>query len=81
VLVMVGATAVVALRSADDDAARLATRLHHEMSANIGLRLDDYRARSPSPIDPQREDALVSCCKTRLSARTAAPSFLTEPAR
>ena len=60
VLVMVGATAVVALRSADDDAARLATRLHHEMSANIGLRLDDYRARSPSPIDPQREDALVS---------------------
>jgi PAS domain S-box-containing protein len=60
VLVMVGATAVVALRSADDDAARLATRLHHEMSANIGLRLDDYRARSPSPIDPQREEALVS---------------------
>ena len=60
VLVMVGATAVVALRSADDDAARLATRLHHEMSANIGLRLDDYRARSLSPIDPQREDALVS---------------------
>ena len=60
VLVMVGATAVVALRSADDDAARLATRLHHEMSANIGLRLDDDRARSPSPIDPQREDTLVS---------------------
>ena len=28
VLVMVGATAIVALRSADDDAARLATRLH-----------------------------------------------------
>ena len=60
VLVMVGATAVVALRSADDDAARLATRLHHEMSANIGLRLDHDRAGSPSPIDPQREDALVS---------------------
>ena len=32
VLVMVGATAVVALRSADDDAAMLATRLHHAMS-------------------------------------------------
>ena len=60
VLVMVVATAVVALRSADDDAARLATRLHHEMSANIGLRLDHDRAGSPSPIDPQREDALVS---------------------
>src|SRR6476661_5728907 len=65
VLVMVGATAVVALRSADDDAARLATRLHHEMSANIGLRLDDYRARSPSPIDPQREDALVSLLQSQ----------------
>ena len=60
VLVMVVATAVVALRSADDDAARLATRLHHEMSANIGLRLDHDRAGSPSPMDPQREDALVS---------------------
>src|SRR6478735_6243090 len=65
VLVMVGATAVVALRSADDDAARLATRLHHEMSANIGLRLDDYRARSLSPIDPQREDALVSLLQSQ----------------
>lgn len=65
VLVMVGATAVVALRSADDDAARLATRLHHEMSANIGLRLDDYRARSLSPIDPQREDTLVSLLQSQ----------------
>ena len=32
VLVMVGVTAIVALQSADDDAARLATRLHHEAS-------------------------------------------------
>src|SRR5215470_1813166 len=60
VLVMVGATAIVALRTADDDATRLATRLHHEMSVNMRMRLDDYLARSPSPIDPQREDALVS---------------------
>ena len=65
VLVMVGATAVVALRSADDDAAMLATRLHHEMSVNIGMRLDDYRARSPSPIDAQREDTLVSLLQSQ----------------
>src|SRR5262249_56707531 len=58
VLVMVGATAIVALRTADDDAARLATRLHHEMSVNIRMRLDDYLARSPSPIGAQREDRL-----------------------
>ena len=60
VLVMVGATAIVALRSADDDALMLATRLHHEASANIRMRLDDYLARSPSPTDAQQQDALVS---------------------
>jgi C4-dicarboxylate-specific signal transduction histidine kinase len=60
VLVMVGATAVVALRSADDDAAMLARRLHHAMSVNIGMRLDDYRARSLLPIDAQHQDTLVS---------------------
>ena len=65
VLVMVGATAIVALRSADDDAARLATRLHHEMSVNIRMRLDDYLARSPSPIDAQREDSLVSLLRSQ----------------
>ena len=65
VLVMVGATAVVALRTADDDAARLATRLHHEMSVNIRMRLDDYRARSPSPIDAQSEDTLVSLLRSQ----------------
>jgi hypothetical protein len=62
---MVGAAAVVALRTADDDAARLATRLHHEMSVNIRMRLDDYRARSPSPIDPQNEDTLVSLLRSQ----------------
>ena len=65
VLVMVGATAVVALRSADDDAAMLATKLHHAMSVNIGMRLDDYRARSLSPIDAQREDTLVSLLQSQ----------------
>src|SRR5262249_28317057 len=65
VLVMVGATAIVALRTADDDAARLATRLHHEMSVNMRMRLDDYLARSPSPIDLQREDTLVSLLRSQ----------------
>ncbi len=45
VLVMVGATAIVALRSAGEDAARLATRLHEEASASIRMRLDEYLAR------------------------------------
>src|SRR5262249_35933535 len=65
VLVMVGATAIVALRTADDDAARLATRLHHEMSVNMRMRLDDYLARSPSLIDLQREDTLVSLLRSQ----------------
>src|SRR5262252_1209619 len=65
VLVMVGATAIVALRSADDDAARLATRLHHEMSVNIRMRLDDYLARSPSPVDIERDDTLVSLLRSQ----------------
>src|SRR5215813_12910797 len=64
-LVMVGATATVALRAADDDAVRLATRLHHEMSVNIRMRLDDYLARPPSPIDAQREDSLVSLLRSQ----------------
>ena len=58
VLVMVGATATVALRSADDDAAMLATRLHEEASANIRMRLDDYLAASPSLTDAQRAEGL-----------------------
>src|SRR5262245_52626281 len=65
VLVMVGATATVALRSADDDAVRLATRLHHEMSVNIRMRLDDYLARSPAPIASQREDALAALLRSQ----------------
>src|SRR6478735_166303 len=60
VLVMVGATAIVALQTADDDAQMLATRLHQAMSANIRLQLDDYLARSPPPAGVQREDTLDS---------------------
>ena len=65
VLVMVGATAIAALRSADDDAATLATRLHHEMSVNLRMRLGDYLARAASPIDAQREDTLVSMLRSQ----------------
>ena len=60
VLVMVGATAIVALRTADDDAAMLATSFHQQVSANIGLRLDDYLVRSPMPTYAQRQDTLTS---------------------
>src|SRR5262249_9925438 len=45
VLLMVGITAYVALRSAEVDANRLATRLHEEISERISLRLDDYLGR------------------------------------
>ena len=64
VLVMVGATAIVALRSADDDAARLATRLHQEMSANIRMRLDAYLVRSPD-LDAERHEALVPLLRSQ----------------
>ncbi len=62
---MVGATAIVALRSADDDAGRLATRLHQEASASIRMRLDDYLSRSPSPIDALRHVALISLLRSQ----------------
>ena len=65
VLVMVGATAIVALDTADDDARMLATRLHQAMSANIRLQLDDYLARAPPPAGVQREDALDSLLRSQ----------------
>ena len=65
VLVMVGATAIVALQTADDDAQMLAARLHQAMSANIRLQLDDYLARSPPPAGAQREDALDSLLRSQ----------------
>ena len=64
-LVMVGATAIVALRSADDDATMLATRLHQAMSANIRMQLDDYLARPPPPAGAQRDDTLVSLLRSQ----------------
>ena len=65
VLVMVGATAIVALQSADDDAARLATRLHQEASTTIRMRLDAYLAGSTAPIDAEGKDALASLLRNQ----------------
>ena len=65
VLVMVGITAMVALRSAGDDAAKLATRLHQEASAGIRMRLDDYLARSASETDANAPTRSFLCCEAR----------------
>ena len=51
------------------------------MSVNIRMRLDDYLARSPSPIDAQREDTLVSLLRSQAVGTTVEPSSLIEPAR
>ena len=47
VLLMVGVTAYITLRSAEDDARKLVTRLHEEISHNIDLQLDEYLANAP----------------------------------
>lgn len=64
-LLMVGATAIVALQTADDDATMLATRLHQAMSENIRLQLDDYLARPAPPAGVQREDSLESLLRSQ----------------
>jgi two-component system sensor histidine kinase/response regulator len=74
VLVMVGATAIVALRSADDDAARLATRLHQEASANIRMRLDGYLLRS-ADLDAGRREGLVSLLRSQ-AVRSEGRAFI-----
>jgi signal transduction histidine kinase len=58
-LVMVGATGIVALRSADDDAARLATKLHQEASANIRTRLNSHLARTTAASAAERNQGLM----------------------
>src|SRR5215471_2566239 len=65
VLLMVGATAIVALQSADDDAVMLAARLHQVTSANIRMRLDDYLASAPPPVEARRDDTLVSLLRSQ----------------
>ncbi|MDD5260681.1 MAG: ATP-binding protein [Methylacidiphilales bacterium] len=49
-LLMVGTTAYVTLRSAEEDANKLVVRLHQEISDNINLQLDEYLAHQPSNI-------------------------------
>jgi PAS domain S-box-containing protein len=68
-LLMVGATAIVALRSADDDAARLASRLHEEASANIRLRLNEYLARVPARFDARHDLGLVGLLRSQAIGR------------
>jgi hypothetical protein len=67
VLVMVGATAIVALRTADDDAAMLATSLHNEVQHR--LRLDDYLARSPNSTDAQLRTSHFSAARQSADGR------------
>ena len=64
-LVMVGATAIVALQTADDDAGMLATKLHQAMSENIRLQLNDYLARPPPPAGLQLEDTLDTLLRSQ----------------
>ena len=61
---MVGATAVVALRSANDDAVSLATRLHVEAAANIKVQLDTYLSRATASSDAERKQGLVSLLRS-----------------
>ncbi len=61
-LVMVGITAYVALRSAESDATRLAARLHQETVANIRVRLDEYLASLPQTA-PQPAGGLIDVMK------------------
>src|SRR5215831_10863962 len=77
VLVMVGATAIVALQSADDDAAMLATRLHQEASANIRMQLSDYLAHSPAPMGARRDDTLFSLLRSQ-AAGTDGRAFIVD---
>lgn len=57
VLLMVGATAFLTLRSAESSADKLAARLHQEIADNINLRLDDYvAARQAAGNDAQAQD-------------------------
>jgi hypothetical protein len=81
VLLMVGGTATVALRSADDDAERLATKLHEQLSANLRMRLDDYLAQSPLPMDARHKDTFVALLRSQAAAPMVARSSSTARVR
>ncbi len=54
VLVMVVATAYLTLRSAEQSATKLVTRIHQESSENINLYLDDYLEKSQHANESRR---------------------------
>jgi two-component system, sensor histidine kinase and response regulator len=56
VLFMVGSTAYLTLRSAEQSANKLATRLHQDSSENINLYLDAYLERSQNINESRRLD-------------------------
>jgi two-component system, sensor histidine kinase and response regulator len=58
IMAMVGATAYLVLRSAENDAVKLVSRLHQEVSENINLQLDDYLEKSQAVAPAQREIAI-----------------------
>lgn len=58
VLVMVAATAYLALRSAEQSATKLAGRLHQDNVEIIKLYLDDYLAKSHDTDEPRRTEAI-----------------------
>ena len=68
VLIMVGGTAYVALRSGEDDAHRLASRLHGQLADNIRLRLDQQLP--PEPIAPVELQRLLAEMPTSEHGRT-----------
>jgi PAS domain S-box-containing protein len=64
-LALVAATAIIALRSGENDATRLATRLHHAGAENIRMQLDDYLAASPSQTDAERTAGLAQLLRNQ----------------
>ena len=61
VLVMVGATAYVTLKSAEHDATRMAVRLHEEIAQHLAHQLDEELARPPDgALRPADLDRLLA---------------------
>ncbi len=63
VLLMVGATAYVTLRSAADDGHKLVMRLHQEISNNISLHLNEHLARAPGAAAAVNTDEISTMLK------------------
>lgn len=69
VLVMVGATAYLNLRSAEMAADKLAGRLHQEISENLNLHLDRFLDRTQNENEPSRLEGINHLLKsTNVSA-------------